>query len=115
MIRYGQPSHPWSVHLPAGAATGSLVDGAAAVSVGVGLGAAAGVGASVFALVAPLSFMRLKSALSLSIASGASGCDEMVNREKRNVFERDWQGRMGLNGSVGGEKVGGRRCSGGVR
>jgi len=59
---------------PAGGAAGSLVEGAAAVSVAVGLGTAVGVPlVSVFvpAVLLSLSFLRLKRALSLSITSRA--------------------------------------------
>jgi hypothetical protein len=67
-----------TVHGPAGGRVGSLVDGAAAVSVGVGFGTAVVVplveGGSVWVPAVPeavLSFFLLKIALSLSMASRA--------------------------------------------
>lgn len=70
---------PLRENSPAGAAAGSAVEGAAGSA---GLGTEAAAGASVFVpavLLAVLSFLRLKRALSLSIASSA------VRKENRRI------------------------------
>ena len=88
----------WHVHSPAGGAAGSLLEGAAAVSVGVGLGAPL-VSVLVAAGLLSLSFLRLKRALSLSIASRAvvkkfvseevldSSSDEKYSGQRNKVWK----------------------------
>ena len=79
---------------PIGGATGSLVAGAAAVSVGVGLGAVAEVPLVVLVAAGVVSFLslRLKRALSLSIASRAVGGKKTVGR--RIYWETEGCGRV---------------------
>ena len=100
------------ISLPAGAVVGSLVEGAAAVSVAVGFGWSVGVaplvpGASVLVPAVPEGFLRLKMLFSLSMASSAG-----VWMFQTGILAVERLGREVYEVEKGSEPTNTRHCSG---